>query len=143
MLSGGSQPIVCVVAQRPRRAWRASRLIRDRARQLRNDMTAPERTLWSVLRNGQLDGYRFRRQHPVGDFIVDFFCPAARLVIEVDGDSHEDQMRYDRRRSRWLAGQKDYRVLRVSNLDVMSNLEGVYDLVLETLRAAARVKRRD
>ena len=143
MLSIGSQPIVYVVTQRPRRPWRASRLIRDRARQLRNDMTAPERTLWSILRNRQLDGYRFRRQHPVGDFIVDFFCPAARLVIEVDGDSHEDQMEYDRRRSRWLAAQKHYRVLRVSNLDVMSNLEGVYDLVLEALRAASPVKRRE
>jgi very-short-patch-repair endonuclease len=102
-------------------------------------MTTPERTLWSILRNSQLDGYRFRRQHPVGDFIVDFFCPAARLVIEVDGDSHEAQMAYDRRRSRWLAEQKDYRVLRISNLDVMSNLEGVYDLIKDALRASAGV----
>jgi very-short-patch-repair endonuclease len=136
MLSCGIQPVVYVAAQHPRQPWRASRLNRDRARQLRNDMTTPERILWSI---GQLDRYRFRRQHPVGDFIVDFFCPAANLVIEVDGDSHADQTAYDQRRTRWLVEQKGYRVLRVSNLDVMSNLEGVYDLVRDALRASARV----
>ena len=100
-------------------------------------MNKPERLLWSILRDGQMDGHRFRRQHPIGDFIVDFFCPAARLVIEVDGDTHAEQARYDRQCTRWLAAQKGLRVLRVSNLDVLTNLEGVYDLILEVLRAAA------
>jgi very-short-patch-repair endonuclease len=124
-----------VVTQRGGQPWRADRVIRGRARQLRRDMNKPERLLWSILRDGQMDGYRFRRQHPIGDFIVDFFCPAARLAVEVDGDTHAEQEEYDRRRTRWLATQKGVRVLRVSNLDVLANLEGVYDLILEQLRA--------
>jgi len=102
-------------------------------------MTRPERVLWSILRAGQLDGYRFRRQHPIGDFIVDFCCPAARLVIEVDGDQHAERVGYDERRTRWLAKRKGYRVLRVSNFEVLSNLEGVHDLIVTALRAGPRV----
>jgi very-short-patch-repair endonuclease len=69
-------------------------------------MTKPERILWNALRNRQLDGHHFRRQHPIGDFIVDFFCAEARLVIEVDGDSHAGQREYDARRTAWLLAQR-------------------------------------
>ena len=63
-------------------------------------MTVPERTLWSILSDGQMDGHRFRRQYPIGDFIVDFFCPAARLVVEVDRDTHAERTEYDRHDAR-------------------------------------------
>ena len=132
---GADQPSPCVNRGRPRQPWRADRVIRGRARQLRRDMTVPERTLWSILSDGQMDGHRFRRQYPIGGFIVDFFCPAARLVVEVDGDTHAERTEYDRRRTRWLAAQKGVQVVRVSNLDVLTNLEGVHDLILERLRA--------
>jgi very-short-patch-repair endonuclease len=98
-------------------------------------MNTPEQVLWSILRGGQLDGYRFRRQYPVGAFIVDFFCPAAGLVVEVDGDSHACQAKYDQRRSERLASRKRCQVLRVTNYDVLSNLEGVHDLILKRLHA--------
>jgi very-short-patch-repair endonuclease len=79
-------------------------------------MSMPERTLWSLLRREQ-QGLRFRRQHPIGPFILDFYCPSAKLCVEVDGPSHIEQAEYDLRRDRWLAEQ-GIRVLRVSADDV-------------------------
>jgi very-short-patch-repair endonuclease len=99
----------------PRRRWRASRAVQTRARQLRRELTPAEQRLWGYLRRAQLAGFEFRRQHPVDRFIVDFFCPAAKLVIEVDGDSHAEQAEYDCERTQWLNQQKGYRVLRVAN----------------------------
>ena len=97
-------------------------------------MTVAERALWSVLSNRQLDGYRFRRQHPMGDFILDFFCPAARLIVEVDGESHAQRSEYDRLRTQWLSAQNDCHVLRFSNEAVLSDLEGVCEVVKAWLR---------
>jgi very-short-patch-repair endonuclease len=114
--------------------WRADRIVRGRARQLRRDATIPERLLWSALRD-RPGGYRFRRQHPIGPFVVDFCCPEARLVIEVDGETHEDQAAYDEQRTRWLAEQKDYDVLRIGNDEVLKDLEGVYESIMARLRA--------
>ena len=79
-------------------------------------MTMAERTLWSMLRREQR-GLRFRRQHPIGPFILDFYCPAAKLCIEVDGPAHAEKADYDARRDRWLA-ERGIRVLRVSADDV-------------------------
>src|SRR5947207_10375074 len=96
----------------PRVAWwrgrvRAPILTLKRARALRRKMTLPEVILWQELRGGKLKGLQFRRQHPIGPYILDFFCPAARLAIEIDGSSHENeqQFRHDERRDRWLATQ--------------------------------------
>jgi len=75
--------------------WRASRKMQERARELRKDMTPAEKTLWRYLRHGQLDGAHFRKQHAVGTYIVDFFCAKSKLVVEVDGDSHAEQVEYD------------------------------------------------
>jgi len=68
-------------------------------------MTLPEVKLWNAIRRGQLDGLKFRRQHPIGPFVLDFFCPAARLAVEVDGQWHytEDREEKDASRDRWLA----------------------------------------
>ena len=102
-----------------------------RARQLRRGQTDAEGVLWRQLRARRLAGYRFRRQHPIGPYVVDFVCLEAKLVIEVDGASHEDQTR-DERRDRDLA-LRGYRSIRVWNNDVYESLDGVVDLILDSL----------
>ncbi len=103
-----------------------------RARMLRRRATASEQRLWAVLRAGHLGGLKFRRQAPIGAYVVDFFCPALRLVVEVDGAGHVDS-RHDAVRDAWLA-QEGYRILRVWNTDVMGNLEGVLQMILGVAR---------
>jgi len=99
---------------------RASILTFKRARTLRRKMTLPEVVLWQKLRDGRLKGCRFRRQHPVGPYILDFYCPSARLAVEIDGAVHESvaQARHDVRRDRWLH-DKGITVLRVAASDVL------------------------
>jgi very-short-patch-repair endonuclease len=75
----------------------------------------------------------FRRQHAVGRFIVDFLCAKARLVIEVDGDTHADQVEYDAERTQWLNEQNDYRVIRFTNDDIHHNIDAVLATILEAL----------
>ncbi|WP_083487601.1 endonuclease domain-containing protein [Pseudoxanthomonas dokdonensis] len=97
---------------------------RDRARQLRRDMTTAERRLWGVLQKRQLDGCRFRRQHPIGRYIADFACLEVGLIVEVDGGQHMDA-RSDRVRDAFLQEQ-GFQVLRFWNDEVLTNLDGVY-----------------
>ena len=97
----------------------------ERARQLRRDMTLPERLLWREVRGRGL-GPRFRRQVPIGPYIVDFSCPEAKLVVEVDGDFHGDQMIEDRDRALWLDAQ-GYRVVRFVAVDVLVDLDAVVE----------------
>ena len=111
--------------------WRASRQMHERARELRKDMTPAEKKLWQHLSDGQLDGAHFRKQHAVGTYIVDFFCAKSKLVVEVDGDSHAEQVEYDAKRTQWLNEEKHYRVIRFANREVFRNIEGV----LEAIRA--------
>ncbi len=101
------------------------------ARQLRLNPTDAEIQLWSRLRRRQLDGFRFRRQHPLGPYVVDFFCPAAKLIIEVDGGQHADD---SETRTIWLEA-RGYRVIRFWNNDVLANTEGVVLTILGALRA--------
>ena len=107
----------------------------ERARTLRKSMSSAERLLWRGLRARQVDGARFRRQHPIGIYIVDFVCLERRLVVEVDGGQHteEDHIVSDARRDRWL-GSEGYRVMRVSTTDVYTNLAGVLDTTWAALR---------
>jgi very-short-patch-repair endonuclease len=95
---------------------RSPDFIRERARSMRRAMTQPERTLWSLLRRNEL-GLHFRRQHPIGPYILDFYCTAARLAVEVDGPVHDDQQAGDERRTAWLATEGIH-VLRFSVADV-------------------------
>jgi very-short-patch-repair endonuclease len=97
-------------------------------------MTPAEIKLWRYLRLGQ-PGAHFRRQHAVGPYVLDFFCARQKLVIEVDGDSHGDprQIEADAKRTRWLREQKDYRVLRFCNAEVLNNIEGVLIRIAEAL----------
>ena len=92
---------------------RAPDFIRDRARALRRTMTAPERTLWALLKRNQ-QGLHFRRQHPVGPFVLDFYCASARMCVEIDGPTHADRAQQDVRRSAWLWSREQIRVLRFS-----------------------------
>lgn len=97
------------------------------ARQNRHNPTPAESLLWNkVLRGKQFEHYKFLRQKPIGDYIVDFYCAELRLVIEIDGDSHADQIDYDVRRTRFL-NSLGLHVLRYSNRDVLDNLPGLYD----------------
>jgi very-short-patch-repair endonuclease len=101
-----------------------------KARRLRREMTLPEVLVWRVLR-GRPEGYRFRRQHPSGLFVADFYCASARLVIEVDGVAHEmgDRLARDVRRDAWLAEQ-GVAVLRIPAKDVLHDLDAVVRLIL-------------
>ncbi len=105
------------------------------ARRLRQAPTDAERKLWSLLRRKQLDGVRFRRQQPIGPYVVDFYCSSCRLVIEVDGGQHDTNRAADEKRTAWLA-MRGYRVLRFWNNEVLTNLDGVFEVLRETLRAA-------
>ncbi|WP_394648337.1 endonuclease domain-containing protein [uncultured Sphingomonas sp.] len=109
-------------------------LLLDRARKMRRAMTEPETCLWFALRGKRLNGVKFTRQVPIGPYIADFCARAARLIIEVDGDTHTDQSRDDRRTG-WLEAQ-DYRVLRFSNADVVMNLDGVLQMIAVALTTA-------
>jgi very-short-patch-repair endonuclease len=101
------------------------------ARKLRKNLTDAERRLWYCLRRKQVDGARFRRQHPIGPYVADFFCAEAQLIIEVDGGQHADD---DGARTAWLEAQ-GYRVIRFWNNDVLGNTEGMLLVISEALRA--------
>lgn len=94
------------------------------ARRLRQNLTTAEQILWQALRNRQLNGLRFRCQHPVGRFIVDFFCPQCKLVVELDGGVHDEQAEYDTVRTEQLNAYGD-RVVRFPNKEVFTNLASV------------------
>jgi very-short-patch-repair endonuclease len=113
--------------------WHISEMLRGRAKALRHDMTDAERIVWYGLRAHRLRGAGVRRQAPIGPYVVDFVCQAAKLIVEVDGGQHfeANQIARDERRHAYLAA-RGYRVLRFSNLDVMKNKSGV----LETIAAA-------
>ena len=103
-----------------------------RAKELRNAATPAERTLWRFLSGRKVGGWKFSRQMPIGPYFADFLCREAHLIIELDGYSHDMCQAYDSRRDRWLA-ENGYRVLRFTNDDVMSNIEGVVIEIERTL----------
>jgi very-short-patch-repair endonuclease len=103
------------------------------ARNLRRSQTAAERKLWLLLRDRRLAGFKFRRQHPIGPFIVDFCCTEAKVIVELDGGHHLLTHDSDTARSGYLAGQ-GYRVLRFWNNDVLGNTSGVLERIVEALK---------
>ena len=108
---------------------RASAAVRNRARELRRDLTQAEALLWDRLRGGQLSGWKFRRQHPIGRFIVDFYCAEAGLVVEVDGGVHREQAEYDAVRTEMLEAE-GYRVIRFGNHEIVEDLDGVLGRIM-------------
>ncbi len=118
--------------------WTLTEKTRTRARELRRNLTDAERIIWYGVRAHRLIGISFRRQAPIGPYIVDFVSHAAKLIVEIDGGQHfeDEQERRDARRTRFLEG-KGYRVLRFNNYDVLSNRSGVLERIAETVLGAA------
>ena len=112
------------------------------AKDNRRNMTAGETVLWSRLRAHRMDGHKFRRQHAIGRYVVDFVCLQARLVIEVDGGTHAEDSReaQDKQRTAFLEKQ-GFRVLRFWNDAVYTNLDGVTETIFEELQAQAAARK--
>ena len=96
----------------------------DLARELRSRGTIPERILWNVLKNRQVAGLKFRRQVPIGKYVIDYLCVEASLIAELDGMSHEGRQGYDAKRTEFLRSL-GYTVFRVTNDDVLDDVEAV------------------
>jgi very-short-patch-repair endonuclease len=116
-----------------------SPLLRSRAKSLRQTMTRAETLLWRYIKAHRIDGLSFRRQAPMGAYIVDFVCHDRRIVVELDGETHdfEERLKRDQRRDAWLA-TRGYVILRFTNHDVLSNLEGVVTVISEAAKARVR-----
>jgi very-short-patch-repair endonuclease len=108
----------------------------SRSRDFRHPLTPPEAKVWDAVRDRQV-GFKIRRQHPIGRFILDFYCAEAKLAVEIDGDAHEapDQAVYDAARTAWLE-ERGYRVIRFDAAEVGHNLMGV----VEAIRAACEAR---
>jgi len=107
---------------------------RNLAKQLRQTMTRAETLLWRHLKAGRLNSVGFRRQTPIGNYIADFVCFSAKLIIEIDGESHdfEERQRVDQNRDAFFASE-GFRTLRFTNQQVMSNLEGVVEAIRQAV----------
>ncbi len=108
----------------------ADKQLIENARNLRKNATDAEGLMWSILRDRQLENKKFRRQHPVGNYVLDFYCEEEKLAIELDGGQHADQKTYDDKRTAFLNTQ-GIRVLRFWNNDVLGNIEGVVETILK------------
>ena len=106
--------------------------LHQRAKELREEVTPMEEKLWQAVRSKRLGGFKFRRQHPIGPYIVDFFCFAKRLVIEIDGEVHQQQKDYDEARTLDL-NDRGYSVLRFTNEEVDRRFDQVLKTILEKL----------
>lgn len=101
------------------------------AKKLRKTQTDVENILWYHLRNSNLNGIKFRRQVPIGDYIVDFLCMNKKLVVELDGSQHIDNIEYDTKRTSFLE-QKGYKVIRIFNNEILENLPVVLEYIYQT-----------
>ena len=106
--------------------------IRAYAREMRNKMTDAEALLWKLLRDRRIAGAKFRRQHPVGRYILDFYCVEKQLGIELDGGQHGETVAYDQRRDDWLRGQ-GIQVLRFWNNQMLAEAEAVMEVIYRTV----------
>jgi len=106
-------------------------VMRQRAKNLRKQSTDTEIHLWYYLRANRL-GYKFKRQVPIGNYIVDFVCLEKRLIIELDGGQHSDNQKYDMDRTAWL-DERGFEVLRFWNHDVLQQTESVIEIIIQTL----------
>jgi very-short-patch-repair endonuclease len=111
---------------------RTSPKIFARAKQLHRNMTPAENKLWTALRAHRAGGVHFRNQHAIGTYIVDFCAPRRKLIIEVDGGQHIDQQGYDEYRTAFLQS-KGYKILRFWNNDILKNIDGVIQVILEAI----------
>ena len=109
--------------------------LKEPSRRLRESMTDAESLLWTKIRLRQINGFQFSRQRPIGNYIVDFFCHKAKLVIEIDGSQHfsDGMIENDRVRDEFLRSL-GLRVLRFTNVDVLTNIDGVVESIIESMR---------
>jgi very-short-patch-repair endonuclease len=135
---GGSLALGVAMDDQKRPSWKVPAMLRSNARALRKNSTDAERILWSELRDHRLNHAGFRRQVPIANYIADFVCHAARLVIELDGGQHftDGQEAADDRRSAIIEA-KGFRVLRFSNHDVLTNRAGVLETIASAIGASA------
>ncbi|MEO0411246.1 MAG: DUF559 domain-containing protein [Pseudomonadota bacterium] len=112
----------------------ATPFAQDHAKQLRQNMTEAEKAFWTMVRGGQLSGWHFRRQVPIGRYIADFACLKARLIVEIDGGQHSEN-ELDMQRTNALK-RLGFRVIRFWNNEVLENSQGVYHMLGEALEAA-------
>jgi len=115
----------------------APKLTITRAKELRRKLTLPEVILWTAIRGRRIANARFRRQHPIGPYVLDFYCDDAKLAVEVDGEghSHPDQAAHDQRRTMWLQA-RGISVHRIAARNVLSNLDGVLQSLADRVRVA-------
>jgi very-short-patch-repair endonuclease len=109
--------------------------LRQKARILRKNMTDAERAIWQSVRNRQLSGFKFRRQRPIGPYIVDFVCAEKKIIIEIDGGQHALNTEHDDKRSEFLRNE-GYRVLRFWNSDVLKEKNAVLEEILLNLKGS-------
>lgn len=107
----------------------------EQRRQLRNSATSAEATLWKALKERQANGWKFRRQHGIGPYILDFYCPELKLCVELDGSSHDNKYDYDEKRTAFLREQ-GIEVVRFTNAQVWANLEWV---ISEIVRSGKKI----
>ncbi len=115
---------------------------RQRAKELRQNMTEAEKTLWQALRANRLNGWHFRRQQIIGAFFADFYCHAAALVVEVDGEIHKTQAEYDQERTELI---RDYgiEVIRFKNEEIFQQLPQVLEKIDQTCQARIHAQKND
>ena len=118
------------------RRIRTGKLVQERARELRKQMTPTEKILWEHLRNRKLAGFKFRRQHPIGPYISDFYCAESQLIVEVDGGIHNTQQDYDRERDQALTA-RGLHMIRIKNEEVLWDIDGALELILKTCKHRA------
>ena len=118
------------MATRKNKPIRGTANVRKRAKELRKLATPAEKILWDHLRNRRFYGLKFRRQHPIGNFIIDFYCPAHRLVVEIDGDIHQFQKSEDQARTDRLEDM-GYKIIRIWNHEIERHLDSVLDAIAE------------
>lgn len=106
--------------------------MKERARSFRKGMTDAENRMWYYLRDRRLNGYKFVREYVIDYYIADFVCREKKLIIEIDGGQHEEQIDYDEKRSAFLEN-KGYRVFRVWNHEVLEDVQSVLSEILELL----------
>lgn len=111
------------------------RVLLERAKQMRSNLTPAEQKLWFLLRAHRFDGFKFARQVVIAPYIVDFATRQLKLIIEIDGHTHGETEDYDARRTSFLS-RKGYRVVRFTNADVMANIEGVAQMLMTVLGTA-------
>ena len=106
--------------------------LKNKARDLRSNMTIQEQKLWQIIRNRQFGGYRFLRQYVISSYIVDFVCREKKIIIEIDGGHHNEdlELEYDKKRTIFLEN-KGYKVIRFWNNDIDNNIDGVFQKLKE------------